>query len=204
MNSVEPWELVDRDSYPDMNYLMCEGARTRYLIAAHHLRDCDTVVEIGGFKTPITGFLTRVPERVLVVDPLIRGYSGTSLRGEPCRLEHVASTFQDYHFDLEPHRYGFVMLGLSLKHFSAHQPTSEREWRKLRGLLQDASVAVIEWSVAWPLGRDLGERLLAELKAETVVDLELDLGRSPGMDTERHRRRVLVLKPVADGFQPPK
>ena len=106
-----PWQIIDRSTYPDMNYLLSEGARARYVLAAHYVRDQPQIVEIGGFKTPITAFLTRIPERVLVVDPLISEYHGHELHGEPCRIEHLATTFQRHTFDLEPGAYGLVLLG---------------------------------------------------------------------------------------------
>ena len=92
------WETPDTRSYPDMNYLLTEGAMSRYVLAAHYVRDCQSVIEIGGFKTPITRFLTRVPEQVLVVDPLIPPYTATHLNGQPCQVEHRAAAFQSESF----------------------------------------------------------------------------------------------------------
>jgi hypothetical protein len=193
---LEPWERADTVSYPDMNYLLSEAARSRYLIAAHHVRDCVEVVEIGGFKTPITAYLTQIPARVQVVDPLITEYRSERLRGRPCQVLHLAHSFQQHDFELPDQRYGLVLLGLSLKHFSDQPEVRAGEWLKLRELVRRSRVAVLEWAVEWPLGRASGEQLLAEVPGEVVLDMELDLQRSPGMVTEHQRRRLVVLRPL--------
>lgn len=193
MSQREPWELADPDSFPDMNYLLTEAAQVRYLIAAHHVQHCEQVVEIGGFKTPVTGFLVRIPRRVLVVDPLIRSFSGSHLQGTPCQVDHVCTIFQNHVFELTPRHYGLVLLGLSLKHFSADPTAREREWEQLVGLVTQAQVAVVEWAVEWPLGRDSGERLLRQVDRQPILDIDLDFGRSPGAETVHHRRRLVVI-----------
>jgi hypothetical protein len=39
------------------------------VLAAHYLRNCEHVVEIGGHERPITSFLTHHPRSVTSVDP---------------------------------------------------------------------------------------------------------------------------------------
>ncbi len=191
-----PWHKIDRSTFPDMNYLLSEGAKARYVLAAHYVRDQAHIVEIGGFKTPITAFLTRVPERVLVVDPLIAEYRGDELGGVCCRVEHVASTFQDYAFDLEPGNYGLVLLGASMKHFSSDSTQRQVETRKLVSLVENSAVAVLEFALEWSLGKDNITTILDNTRAEIIMQADLDLSQSPGMDTIHHRRRLVVLKPA--------
>ncbi len=191
-----PWHNVDRSSYPDMNYLLSEGAKARYVLAAHYVRHQAHIVEIGGFKTPITAFLTRTPNSVLVVDPLIAEYRGEELGGAPCRVEHVASTFQDYVFDLEPGSYGLVLLGASMKHFSSDSTQRQVETRKLVSLVENSAVAVLEFALEWSLGKDNITTILDSTRAEIIMQADLDLGQSPGMDTIHHRRRFVVLEPA--------
>jgi hypothetical protein len=167
---------------------------SRYVLAAHYVRSCDTVVEIGGFKTPITRFLTRVPRRVLVVDPLIQPFDDTQLHGEPCRVQHHANTFQTESFDLAPGSYGLVLLGASMKHFSDDPAPRAREWRKLVDLLREARVVVLEFAVAWALGRNHVEDLVRDSRLHVRLRLDLDLGACPGVETEHSQRRLLVLE----------
>ncbi len=190
-----PWEHPDTGSYQDMNYLLCEGARSRYVIAAHFVRDCPVIVEIGGFKTPITAFLERIPERVLVVDPIIEPYQGAELHGKPCRIDHVRATYQAFEFDLTSGSYGLVCMGLSLKHFSAESKSRAEEWRKLVELLDHSRTAVIECALEWPLGRECLEGLVAKSNSDVVMHADIDLRHSPGMATEHHLRRLVVLRP---------
>ena len=188
-----PWEGPDTRSYPDMNYLLTEGAMSRYVLAAHYVRDCHSVVEIGGFKTPITRFLTRVPAHVLVVDPLIQPYTATTLNGEPCQVEHRAAAFQSESFDVRAGTYGMVLLGASMKHFSDEPTQRRQEWVKLIGLLRNARVAVLEFAVEWGLGRNNVESLVDGASMDLRVQLDIDLSRCPGVETEHAHRRLLVL-----------
>lgn len=188
-----PWETPDTRSYPDMNYLLTEGAMSRYVLAAHYVRDCQSVIEIGGFKTPITRFLTRVPEQVLVVDPLIQPYTATHLNGQPCQVEHRAAAFQSESFHVRAGTYGMVLLGASMKHFSDEPKQRRREWDKLIGLLHNARVAVLEFALEWGLGRSNVEGLVDGADMDLRVQLDIDLSRCPGVETEHVHRRLLVL-----------
>lgn len=189
--------LREPDAYPDMDYLTTEAAQTRCVIAAHFVRDCPHVVEIGGFSTPITMYLTGAHESVTVFDPLMRDYEAGSLNGAPCRLRHVSRSFQASDFDFEPGSYGLVMLGSSLKHFSDDAAERERQWTRLAGIVERARVAVVEGAVDWPLGRAALERLGSLRSMRTRVSLDMDLCGNPRMDTDHYRRRLLVLAPGA-------
>jgi hypothetical protein len=178
-----------------MNYLLSEAAMCRYVIAAHYLQPCPEVVEIGGFKTPITRFLTHSPGRVLVVDPLIEPFVSDERYGQPCRVEHVRNTFQTYNFQLEAGNYGLVLLGASTKYFSDQPVARESEWQKLRGLVARSKIAVLEHPVEWPLGREIVTRLLAEIEHELVVSIDLDMSQNPDVVTEHFLRRLQVIKP---------
>ncbi len=193
----EPWDNPERDSYADMNYLLSEGAISRYVIAAHYMRPCSVVVEIGGFKTPISRFLTHNPARVMVVDPLIEDYQGDRLYGRPCQIEHLRTTFQKHDFDLEAGQYGLVLLGASMKYFSDEPERRAQEWDKLSALVAGARVAVLEHPVEWPLGREIVERMLAQIEHRLVIQVDMDLQHSPGMETRHYLRRLQVIEPVA-------
>lgn len=190
--------LRDPDAYRDMDYLTTEAAQTRCVIAAHFVRDCPHVVEIGGFRTPVSLYLTGTHESVTVLDPLMREYAADSLNGAPCRVRHVPAAFQDGVLDLEPGAYGLVMLGASLKHFSDDGAERERQWASLAGAVSGARVAVIEAAVDWHLGRAALDRLGSLPSMRTRVCLDLDLGANPGMDRDHYRRRLLVLSPAPE------
>ena len=189
-----PWEQPDTRTWPDMNYLLSEAAQARYAMAAFHLRDCDRILEIGGFKTPITAYLGAAAREVLVLDPKIEDFDSRELHGRPCRVRHRRCRYQDFDYaGLEP-GYGFVLLGYSVKYFSDDPERREREWDCLVGLVGNARRAVIEYAVDWPLGADSVRDLLAACGKRIRVDLRLDLGASPGVETEHGARRYLVVE----------
>ena len=183
-------------AYPDMDYLLSEAAQFRCVIAARVLRHCPHVIEIGGFTTPISQFLTGQHRSVTVIDPLMRAYSGDSLNGAPCRVRHIPQAFQSVDIEL-PERYGFVMLGASLKHFSEQRDQAEQEWVQLSELVQGAQVAVIESAIDWSLGRQALEKLAALPGLRVRTRLDLDMSGNPGMDPDHYRRRMLILEQCA-------
>lgn len=187
--------LREPDAYPDMDYLTTEAAQTRCVIAAHFVRELAHVVEIGGFKTPVSLYLTGAHESVTVFDPLMNEFEADTLNGRPCRVRHVPRSVQDAGLDLARGSYGLVMLGCSLKHFSSDPAERERQWRGLAGIVERSGVAVIEAAVDWHLGRAALDRLGALPAMHRRVCLDMDLRDNPGMDTEHHRRRLLVLAP---------
>lgn len=192
-----PWETPDRSTWPDLNYLLTEAARARYVLAAHYVRECEHVVEIGGFKTPVTGFLTRIPRSVLVVDPKIEAFHADTLRGRPCEVRHVRARFQEHDFRLAPGSTGLVILGCSIKYFSEEPAVREAEWSKLAGLMEGARVTVLEYPLGWELGADNVETLTSRVAVRRRLSIDLDIGDNPGIDTPYHRRRFLVLEPAA-------
>ena len=185
--------IRDPEAYADMDYLVTDAAQSRCVIAAHFLRDCPHVIEIGGFKTPITLYLTGKHRSVTVIDPLMREYQRETLNGHVCRVRHIPATFQSARIEV-PSDYGFVMLGASLKYFAEDPARRESEWTRLAGLIQGARVAVIEAALDWALGRGILERILQLPDIRVRAKLDLDLGDNPGMDPEHFRRRLLVLE----------
>lgn len=183
-------------AYPDMDYLASEGARTRCVIAAHFVGGCPHVVEIGGFTTPVSLYLTGTHESVTVFDPLMRDYRATSLNHAPCRVRHISRSILEAELEPEADNYGLVMLGASLKHFSEEPLARERQWTKLATMVERAKIAVIEAALDWHLGQAALERLGSLPAMRTRVSLDMDLRASPGMaSTSHYRRRLLVLSP---------
>ena len=57
-----------------------ECAHSRYVIAAHQLRECAHIIEVGGFKATIDQFVTYPFESITVIDPFVIA-PGTHDRG---------------------------------------------------------------------------------------------------------------------------
>ena len=195
MGHVDP--LHGKDSRPRSHgdYFATDAARARYVLAAHYMKRCDHVVEIGGGGNPITNFMTTTPESILVVDPKISEYHAETLRGEPCRVDHVRSTFQAQEFDLRDRTFGLVILGLSLKHFGDAGPEEAGSWRKFILMVNAARVTVMEFACAWDLGRRQADTVLRQAAVGITMRLDMDWGDNHGVPTAFARRRFLVLEP---------
>ena len=85
-----------------------------------------------------------------------------------------------------------------MKHFSRDSALRQREWEKLLTLTNNAAVAVLEFAVEWQLGQDNIARIVDDTRLEVVMQADLDLRRSPGMDGDHHQRRIMVLAAAAD------
>lgn len=125
----------------DLPHLSGPAAAIRQVVAAHFVRECPHIVEIGGHIRPITGFLTHRPLSVLSVDPKTASLEAEELNGYPCKVRHIARKFQEVAYDYEPHSYGLVLLGYSLKPFGSREPLGQL----LFSLIDNASVVVIEY-----------------------------------------------------------
>ena len=178
------------DTFADMDYLTSEAAQTRYVLAAYYVRDCPEIIEIGGFKTPITQFLNSSPSRVLMLDPKIRAYHGDHLNNTPCRVDYLPLRFQDYDFS-EFRDYGLVILGCSLKYF--RDENQKDQWRKLVDLINGARITVLEFSVDWERSVDNVAFMLKN--TATHIRLQIDMDLQHGMNTPYHKRRLMVLEP---------
>ncbi|HEV7257992.1 MAG TPA: hypothetical protein VGN82_09430 [Bosea sp. (in: a-proteobacteria)] len=172
-------------------HLASPPAAMRQVLAAHAVRHCAHIVEIGGAGLPITGFLTHRPESVTVIDPKIPEFSGMSLNGTPCRLRHHAAKLQE--IEIAPAGpYALIMLGLSLKPFGAHGATPP----ELLALAADADVLVIDYALSLERAQGQIGALTAARMAPPIIDLGLtindDAMRAAGFD----RRRFLVFGPT--------
>jgi hypothetical protein len=173
-------------------HLAGPGAEVRQVMAAHFLRGCREVIEIGGAGLPITAFLTHRPQAVTVIDPKIAPFTAETLNGAPCRVRHLAAKLQAVPLAPEPGGYGLVLLGLSLKPFGAKPAIGE----KLLGLAGGAAVIVIDYALGL-------ERAVAQIPAFLAlegltvrVDLNLRLANAALAGTGFAERRFLVLEPA--------
>lgn len=169
-------------------HLAGPAAELRQVLAAHALRGCEHVVEIGGAGLPITGFLTHRPASVTVIDPKIPAFAAETLNGAPCRVRHLAVKLQQVELDQGAGRLGLVLLGLSLKPFGGAPALDDA----LLALARRAEVMVIDHALG--LERALGQigPLLAARDAPAMIDAELKLNDPALAAAGFDRRRFLV------------
>jgi hypothetical protein len=189
----------------DWEYLVSDAFSVRSVLAAHFVRDCPTVIEIGGWRTPIDRHLTGHHTSVVVVDPFIEDAARGELNGAPCDVRHLRAGVQDVTWEvLVPGGYGLVMLGLDLERLS------DDDERALFDLIGGAAVTVIEFPSSWHRSQELYARILAGTGLVERVGTGLDLAGNdfgdlskswpPRVERELH---VLVpgrrASPSADG-----
>ena len=184
-----------------ISYLLTPAAQARYILAAHYIRNCEHIVEIGGRYTPITQYLTRTPKSVLVLDPKIPAFSADSLHGQPCEIRHVNAKFQDWEFELADKNYALVILGCSIKHFSDDATERASEWRKLIHLIDSAAISVLEYATDWRRGADNFTAIRDRIKAQKVLQIDMDISSNSDMDTPYTLRRFLVCESTAGIFK---
>ena len=143
-------------------YLCSEIFKARYAIAAYFLRDCPFVVEIGGYKTPISGFLK--PEiKSLVIDPKTNGYEDNSTK-------HIAKCFQEVDLNITG-EYGVAILGLDLN-------ATDNDWSKLYTLINGAKTVVVEISVIYKPGQEQFQKILNNTNKIVANQLVIDLSNN--------------------------
>lgn len=154
---------LKQDAAPmlEWKYLDSEAFRTRYVLAAHFLRECRTIIEIGGYKTPIDEFLTHDFESVLVLDPLVADPAAVDPRVRRIRQEYQQFDFSPY----EGLDYGLVLIGFDFT------PTEQ-----LAALVRQAKVLVVEFAEdsSWTQSRNQFSELM--LQAGRTAELQISLG----------------------------
>lgn len=157
---------------PEWKYLWSEAFKSRYVLAAWLLKDCKNIVEIGGYRTPITDFLPLDDgyiESVTVYDP--RMEPKNEWFGGRCgqvRIDHNARLWDGVPLKNIPKPFGLALLGLDLH-------LTEDGWLWLSRYVQVAQRTVIEYSVTFAAGIQQYSRILKETGAKVVFQAGLDL-----------------------------
>ena len=166
----------------------------RQVLAAHFVRDCPHVVEIGGHVRPVTDYLTHHPLSVLSVDPKTAPFEAAELNGRPCLVRHLSKKFQEVEFDYAPFTYGLVLLGYSLKPFGAREPLG----KLLFDLIDNARTVVLEYPPALERATSQVPAILARPAHREICALDIVIDDAEIGHTPYARRRFHVLR--ARGF----
>jgi len=176
----------------DWKYLDTEPFRTRQVLAAHFVRDCENILEVGSHKNPISGFLRGPHKHVVCADPRTEDPQFTLKYKRDGRL--IASELNLYRGSARDALvgsgdWGFVCLGydpidLPLEFFLSSIETS--------------SVAVLEawesytpWKVLKQNLPQTGKSVFVRMKLDLYGN---DLGDMTGSWPPRYNRELLVLK----------
>lgn len=169
-------------------HLSGPAAALRQVLAAHAVRRCPHVIEIGGAGLPITGFLHHRPASVTVIDPKIPAFAAETLNGAPCRVRHLAAKLQQVALTPPAEAFALVLLGLSLKPFGRSAAVPQ----DLLALARTAAVLVIDYAFALDRAQDQIDALLAARDDPPTIDLELRINDAGLARTGYGRRRWLA------------
>jgi hypothetical protein len=177
-----------------MPHLAGPAADVRQAMAAHFVAGVSNIVEIGGHLRPVSGFLRKVPDSFICIDPKSKPFESDKLNGEPCRVRHIARKFQDVDLDLKRGSYGLVFVGYSLKGFGSQDAVGN----KLFSLIDNSAITVLEFSPNLQRASEQMQHLLARPEMEMVCSLNFSIEDGSFETTDYGVRRLVVLRPRND------
>lgn len=173
-------------------HLAGPAAALRQVLAAHAVRFCPEIIEIGGAGLPITAFLNHGPEAVTVIDPKIPPFEAEKLAGAPCRVRHLAAKLQESDLAVPAGPFGLVLLGLSLKPFGRKEAVAPI----LLALAAAARTLVIDYAVDLDRARGQIGALIAARADRPSIDLTLEIEDPVIRAAGFARRRFVVFGPA--------
>lgn len=192
--SAEPDPEADgRDAPPGVRlpHLASPAACLRQVLAAHAVRGCTDIVEIGGAGLPLTHYLTHAPRSVTVIDPKIPAFSAGRLNGHPCEIRHIPAKLQTVALEPGP-GLALVLLGLSLRPFGRTSATPPQ----LLALAEAAQVLVIDYALDLPRAQGQIGDLMATRREPPLIDLALTIDDAGLREAGFDRRRFLAYGPA--------
>jgi hypothetical protein len=178
-------------------YLESESFSIRHVVAAHFLRPCRTIVELGASARGIEAYLTGEHDEVLIIDPQAKSARWDPAPGRPFGVSRIRARFQDIDWDVPAGAsFGMVLLGMEL------QGMSEDDYRRLFDLLNRAQAVVIEFPRSWEPSRLQFEKILAStrtrVRCRALIELAgNDFGDLTNSWPARTDRDLYVLEPRA-------
>jgi len=199
-NTPHPWqvprlqEILSGKKF--WGYLDTEALQTRYVLAAHFVRDARNIVEIGGYRdNVITRFLTGKHDSVSVfsLDAEFEPLEQEILNGALCRVRHVSDYFQNYTHPTES--LAVIVLGIEIL----------GDFEPLCNLLSHADIAVIEVPIDHAPSVECLRVILERVDLKIACQINLDLSPNESivgqelaqtnMNVPFWKRNVYVLRP---------
>lgn len=199
-NTPHPWqvpriqEILSGRKF--WGYLDNEAMQSRYVLAAHFVRNARNIVEIGGYRdNVITRFLTGTHDSVSVfsLDAEFETFAAETLNGAPCHVRHVGDYFQNY----TPPTESLAVIILGIEILGDFDPVC--------ALLSNAEVAVIEVPIDHAPSVDCLGAILQRTNLRVAVQINLDLSPNEviigdelartNMNVPFWKRNVYVLRP---------
>ena len=152
-------------------YLVTPAYLVRHAIAAHFVKECPVVIDVGSYRVPLP-----VLQPLFSIDPL-----ATIDGAHHCSV----GEFWEHHNELRG--FGLVILGLDI--------VGRGEVAVLADMMDVASVTVLEWSASHRLGVQQASQLLRGREPVATMALQLPSVSAAGYPVQ-HDRRLAVLNNV--------
>lgn len=166
----------------DWPYLDTKPFEMRCVMAAAHLKPCINILEIGGYRTPISDYFEPGQHQVTVIDPRIDEY-------ESYGVKHIKGFWQDHYFPSGP-SWGFLCLGLEI-----HAP--EHHWRSFIKFIDHCDKAVIGIACGFPHSEEQFGRIfqsLENMQLDFTVGLDLSDNQFAAKKVYAHRKLFFFSK----------
>src|SRR5262249_10360039 len=147
-------------------YLDTDALRTRYVLAAHFVRQAAHIVEIGGYRdNVITNFLSGRHDSVTVfsLDAEFEPLERETLNDHPCRVRHIRDFFQGY----PPPTAGLAVVTLGLEIHGGLDAFYD--------LVRRADRAVVEIPVDHLPSVECFDQLRAHVEMRVACQINMDL-----------------------------
>jgi hypothetical protein len=145
-------------------YLLTPAFQTRYVLAAHYVKDCPVVVEVGGWKNCIADYLDE-HHTVVTIDPLAEPrVNQASVNCIKKSLQDVDTSF------LKAQDFGLVFLGFELV-----GERSNVAMDKLVSMVNQARTVVLEYSIKHSPSGIQANILLGRCNKQIYLKTILDL-----------------------------
>jgi tetratricopeptide (TPR) repeat protein len=139
---LDGWAKMHRLEH---NFYEHDAFKSRYVLAAHHLRHCEHIVEIGGYRTPISAFLRSHHASVTTIDPYITPLANDTLNGAPCKVRHLPMMFEDY--TLSGQEDCFLYIGLDY-----YDEQNRPACAQLKDIVHGFQTVVVDYAARYPTG----------------------------------------------------
>lgn len=164
-------------------YLSSPSFSFRHVLAAHYLKEFNTIIEIGSLHQPIHRYLTHDFKKCLCIDPLIEPFWDE-------KIEHINCDYREFNFDPYFGRFALVLMGLDL-------PVDE----KLFTLINAADRVVIDLAADYPQAQVLFNLICDFSIQEVTFQMRCDVSGNEFGDMSnsysvRPQREFYVLEPL--------
>jgi len=188
---IKPWE-----------HLRTEAYHSRYAMAAYFLKDCPSIIEIGGSQltTSIDNFVDK-SIKVILCDPAL---TEDSRSGNPICIKEKYQEVDFSHYirgpqcELCPSPYGLCILGLDGRFQHPDQFGSSNFLCKpqhdnpLQKLISGSKRTVLEIPTGYRKSVPLFNNIIEDKRNNVIIDISLDFLRCAKVKSYRARRLVVI------------